>query len=111
MSKPELTPFIKWGSFKSTDQNNPDVLELQVSEVATFETAYSVNVQVLQKDNGKWIEKILPLKSFESKNSILLQEWQKNKSKIKVGKKFLLKTWLGKSTKSDFPMRRFVLEF
>ena len=106
-----LTPFIKWGSFKSTDQNKPDVLELQVSEVDTFETAYSINVRVQLKDNGEWIDAILPLKSFESKNDILLKEWQKNKSTIKVGRKFLLKTWLGKSTKSDFPMRRFVLEF
>ena len=111
MSKYDLTPFLKWGSYKSTDQNKPDVLELQVSEVDTFETAYSINVRVKLKDNGEWIDANLPLKSFESKNDILLKEWQKNKSKIKVGKKFVLKTWLGKSTKSDFPMRRFVLEF
>ena len=106
-----LTSFIKWGSYKSQDQNEPDVLELQVSEVDTFETAYSINMRVKLKDDGEWDEVILPLKSFESKNDILLNEWQKNKAKIKVGKKFVLKTWLGKSTKSDFPMRRFVLEF
>ena len=111
MSKSELTSFLKWGDFKSQDQNNPDVLELQVSEVDTFETAYSVNVQVLQKTSGKWIEKILPLKSFESKNSILLREWEKNKPKIKSGKKFLLKTWLDKSKTSDHKIRRFVLDF
>lgn len=111
MSKSELTPFLKWGDFKSQDQNKPDVLELQVSEVNTFETAYSINVQVLQKANGKWIEKILPLKSFESKNNILLREWEKNKSKIKAGKKFLLKTWLDKSKTSDHTIRRFVLDF
>ena len=106
-----LTPFIKWGSFKSTDQNKPDVLELQVSEVDTFETAYSINVRVQLKDNGEWIDAILPLKSFESKNDILLKEWQKNKSKVKVGKKFLLKTWLDKSKTSDHTIRRFVLVF
>jgi len=106
-----LTPFIKWGDYKSQDQNKPDVLEIQVSEVDTFETAYSINVQVLQKDDGTWTEKILPLKSFESKNGILLQEWQKHKSKLKSGKKFLLKTWLDKSKTSNHKIRRFVLDF
>ena len=111
MSDLDFPPFIKWGSYKSQDQNKPDVLELQVLEVDTFEIAYSINVKVKLKDSGEWNEAILPLKSFESKNEILLKEWLKNKIKVKKGKKFLLKTWLGKSTKSDFPMRRFVLEF
>jgi len=113
MSKDDLTPFLKWGSFKSTDQNNPDVLEMQISDAETFETAYSINAKVLQKVSGEWKEVIVPLKSHESKNSILLKEWQKNARKdlLRAGKKFLLKTWLGKSTKSDHPIRRFILEF
>lgn len=114
MSDSNFPPFIKWGSFKSQSQNEPDILELQVSDEQTFETAYSVNAKVLQKDaDGKWTEKVLPLKSHESVNNILLKEWEQNARKdlLKAGKKFLLKTWLGKSKRSDHNIRRFVLEF
>jgi len=108
-----LTPFLKWGSFKSHDQNKPDILETQVVDVETFETEYTTNVKVLLKEDKKWNEVILPLKSHESKNEALLKQWKKNAQKnlIKSGKKFKLKTWLGKSTKSDHEIRRFVLEF
>lgn len=113
LSDSDFPPFIKWGSFKSQNQNKPDVLELQVAELETFETEYSVNIRVLQKEGNKWNEKILPLKSLESVNSILLKEWEKNARKdiITVGRKFLLKTWLGKSKRSDHTIRRFVLKF
>lgn len=113
MSNTIQTPFIKWGNYKSQDQNNPDILELQVAEVEIFETAYSTNVRVRQRIGDDWEERILPLKSFESANNILQKEWQKAESKklVKVGRKLVLKTWLGRSKKSDFPMRRFVLEF
>ena len=82
-------------------------------DAETFETAYTVNVKVLLKEGKKWNEIILPLKSHESKNEALLKEWQKNERKglIKVGKKFSLKTWVGKSTRSEHDIRRFVLEF
>lgn len=112
MSKTELTPFLKWGSYKSHDSNSPDVLELQVFEVDTFETSYSVNVRVLQKVNGEENEVILPLKNHESKNNGLLKEWEKwiRKNAVKVGKTFHLKTWLDTS-KNGRPIRRFVLEF
>lgn len=108
-----LVPFLKWGSYKSHDQNKPDVLEMQVIDIEPFETAYTMNVKVLLKDGKKWNEIILPLKSHESKNEALLKEWQKNvrKDLIKAGKKFVLKTWLGKSTRSEYEIRRFVLEF
>lgn len=108
-----LPPFLKWGSYKSHDQNKPDVLEMQVVDVETFETEYTVNVKVLLKEGKKWNEVILPLKSHESKNEALLKAWNKNAEKdlIKAGKKFKLKTWLGKSTKSEYEIRRFVLEF
>lgn len=109
----ELTPFLKWGFYKSHDENKPDILEMEVLEKETFETAYSVNVKALLKENKKWNQVILPLKSHESKNEALLKEWQKSARKdlLKTGKKFLLKTWLGKSTKSEYEIRRFVLEF
>ena len=112
MSREELAPFLKWGSCKSQDQHNPDVLEHQVLETETFPTTYSVNVRVLQKLDGKLNEIILPLKSNESTNNALLKEWIKheNNGLVKPGKKFLLKTWLAKS-KLGRPIRRFVLEF
>ncbi len=112
MSDLDFPPFIKWGSYKSQDQNKPDVLELQVGEVDTFETAYSINVKVKLKDNGEWIEAILPLQSFESNNKQLLQLWNQaiKDGKIKVGKKFKIKTWLGTSM-NGHPIRRFELVF
>jgi len=54
----------------------------------------------------------IPLQSFESKNKQLLQKWNKavKDEKIKPGKKFKLKTWLGIS-KNKHPIRRFELVF
>ncbi|MGH2611880.1 MAG: hypothetical protein ACRDFB_02390 [Rhabdochlamydiaceae bacterium] len=108
-----LPPFLKWGSYKSHDQDKPNVLEMQVVDIEPFETAYTINVKVLLKEGKKWNETILPLKSLESKNEALLKAWNKNSQKdlIKVGKRFKLKTWLGKSTRSEYDIRRFVLEF
>ncbi len=107
-----LAEFIKWGSYKSKDQDSPDVLELKVSDSEPFETAYSINVEVLQKVDGEWKEMILPLKSHESKNASLLNQWQKvlKQNKVKVGKKFQIKTWLGQS-RNNRPIRRFSLDF
>jgi hypothetical protein len=104
--------YIKWGSSKSHDKENPDVLELKVAETETFETEYSTNVKVQQKENNGWKEAILPLKSNTSDNASLLQLWQKRVKDglIKKGKKFVLKTWLGLS-KNNRPIRRFELEF
>ncbi len=108
-----LIPFLKWGSFKSQDEKKPDILEMEVVDVEPFDTAYTTNVKVLLKEGKKWIEVILPLKSHESKNEALLKQWQQNARKdlIKAGKKFRLKTWIGKSTRSEYNIRRFVLEF
>jgi len=107
-----FAPFIKWGRYKSTDQNNPDVLELKVGDTEPFETSYSINSKVLQKVDGHWEEYILPLKSHESKNALLLDLWVKasRTGSLKKGKPFKLKTWLGES-KFGRPIRRFSLEF
>ena len=107
-----LAPFIKWGSFKSTDQNNPDVLDLKVSDLEAFETSYSINVEVLQKVDGELTKMILPLKSHESKNSSLLDQWQRaiQQGKIKQGKTFQIKTWLAESINGR-TIRRYSLEF
>jgi hypothetical protein len=107
-----LTPFIKWGTYKSTDQNNPDVLELKVRDTETFETAYSINAEVSQKTDEGWQDVILPLKSHDSKNASLLDQWMRGTKdrKLKKEKVFKLKTWLGQS-KFGRPIRRFSLEF
>lgn len=107
-----LSPFIKWGAYRSIDQNNPDVLELKVGDTEPFETSYSINAEVSQKVDGKWEECILPLKYHESRNASLLDQWIKSTKagKLKVGKTFRLKTWLGQS-KFGRPIRRFSLEF
>jgi hypothetical protein len=107
-----LAPFIKWGDYHSKDKENPDVLEFKVSETETFETEYSTNIKVEQKKEKEWNEAILPLKSHESANTLLLQLWQKavRDGLVKKGKKFVLKTWMGIS-KNNRPIRRFELEF
>ena len=107
-----LAPFIKWGQYKSQDLNNTDVLELKVSSLETFDTSYSINVEVLQKVNGNWEEAILSLKSHESKNSSLLNQWNRAvvQGKIKEGKTIKLETWLGES-RNGRTIRRFSLEF
>lgn len=104
--------FIKWGNFKSHDAENPDILELQVADDETFETMYSINARVNYKENnGEWVEAVLPLKSHESNNAILLQEWQKAKDKgLTKNSHFKLKTWLGQTKTSLRQIRRFILE-
>ncbi len=105
-----LTPFIKWGIFQSHSKDKPDVLELQIADPETFETAYSVNVRVYEYVENQKVEKILPLKAHESLNNTLLKEWEKNSKKdlIKPNKIFKLFTWLDVS-KNGRPIRRFRL--
>ena len=105
-------PFFKWGSCKSNDPKTPDVLELESIAPDTFETEYSINARVRQKQDNEWTEINLPLHSFESKNKQLLQLWTKavQEGKIKEGVQFKLLTWLGIS-KNKNPIRRFELEF
>ncbi len=97
-------PFLRWGHYTSKDGNAPDILEIEPVELDTFETEYSINVLV--KVDGK--ERILPIHNFESRNRQLYKIWLDGvkKNKIKVGRKFKLKTWLGMS-KNKFQIRRF----
>ncbi len=108
MSESSFPPFLKWGSYTSHSEKNPNELEVEPQEIDTFETEYSINVNV--KIDG--VEMALPLQSFESNNRQLFQKWQEGikKKKIQVGKKFKLRTWLGTS-KNNFPIRRFELVF
>lgn len=107
-----LTPFIKWGDYHSKDENNPDVLEIQVLDTETFDTDYSINANIKHKEDDKWIEKILPLKSHDSNNASLLKQWfdlVKTK-KIRKNSAGKILTWLDIS-KNGRPIRRYVLEF
>lgn len=108
MSESIFPPFLKWGQYKSNNEKKPDELEITVQETETFETEYTINANATV--NGE--EMAIPLQSFESKNKQLLQIWNKaiKEEKIKPGKKFKLKTWLGIS-KNKHPIRRFELEF
>ena len=100
--------FLKWSKYTSKDEKQPDILNVKVLETETFETEYSVNIRA--EVDG--IEMNISLHSFESKNKQLLQLWSQavKNGKIKVGKKFKIKTWLGTS-KNNFPIRRFELVF
>jgi len=103
-------PFLKWGDYRSNNEENPDVLKIQVLDDKTFGTKFSTNI----KANVDGIEKIIPLHNFESKNKVLLIKFNKAKKegKIKDGKTFKLKTWLGISkTNKEFSIRRFELVF
>lgn len=93
----ELPPFIKWSDYKSTDEKNPDVLELKVVETETFDTQYSTNVKVQLKIGVQWVPRYLSLKSHDSANGSLLRDWMNGvqKGKIKKGKVVRIKTWLG----------------
>ena len=108
MSESSFPPFLKWGSYTSHSEKNPNELEVEPQEIDTFETEYSINVNA--KIDG--VEMAVPLHSFESNNRQLLQKWKEGikKKKIQVGKKFKLRTWLGTS-KNNFPIRRFELVF
>ena len=113
MSNTILAPFIKWGNYKSQDLRNPDVLELQVVEMDTFETPYSINLRVREREGDDWNDKILPLKSHDSANDILLKEWYKavKGKQARVGRRFLLKSYLGRTKKENKQLRRSWLEF
>ena len=108
MSESSFPPFLKWGSYTSKDEKNPDVLVVEPQDIDTFETEFSMNVNV--KVDG--VEMAMPLQSFESNNRQLLQKWNYGvaSKKIKVGKPFRLQTWLGTS-RNNRSIRRFELVF
>ena len=101
-------PFLKWGSYKSENQDNPDKIEIQVTKTETFETEYGVNVNAIIDG----VEMVLPLQNFNSVNTALLKLWNNNikNKKIKKSAKFILCTHLGLS-KNNRKIRRWVMEF
>jgi len=108
MSESTFPPFLKWGSYKSEDQNNPDKIPIEVTEIDTFETQYGVNVNAIVDE----MEMSIPLHNFNSANTSLLKLWTNNikKGNIKKGVKFILFTYLGQS-KNDRKIRRWIMEF
>ena len=108
MSESVFPPFLKWGDYKSQDENNPDILNIEVLETETFETEYGINIRA--KVNG--IECAMPLHNYNSVNKKLLQLWlgAVKSGKIQVGKRFKILTWLGTS-KNKRSIRRYKLEF
>ena len=108
LSETTFPPFLKWGTYKSEDQNNPDKLSIQVTETETFETEYGVNINATVDE----VEMAIPLHNFNSANTALLKLWNNNikKGKIKKGVKFTLYTYLGKS-KNDRKIRKWKMEF
>jgi len=101
-----LTPFLKWGDYKSNDEKSPDVLRVKIVESEPFETTYSTNIKAEVDDKGLFI---IPLHNFESANKSLLNEFSKmwKSGKIKDGSSVKVKTWMGVSTRNpDKKLRR-----
>lgn len=114
MSESTLTPFIKWSDFTSRDKNKPDILDCKVLEIEKFDTKYSTNIRVLNKENNEYVEKILKLRSIDSDNIELERLWDKavKENKVKIGRQFKIYTYLDKSKKnSSREIRRYQLEF
>ena len=103
--------FFKWSDCKSKTEKKPDTINIKVTELETWESEYSINLNADVKQKDKFIEMSISLKSHESKNSALLDLWNKavKLNRIKLGDTIAIQTWLGKSTKSDYAMRRWRL--
>jgi len=110
MSDSLFPPFLKWGQYKSKEKENPDTIKIRVKELETFETEYSINVEAEIFENNKWNTIVVPLKSHESKNSSLLNQWTRGGKDdiIKIGDELTIETYLDKS-RNNRPIRRFSL--
>ena len=106
MSDSIFPPFLKWGQCKSKDKNNPDKIKIRVKELETFETEYSINVEAEIYEDNEWHLGVIPLKSHESKNSSLLNQW--TNADVAAGDELVIETYLGKS-RNNRPIRRFSL--
>jgi len=113
MKNKRWTPFFSWSSCKSQDSKKPDVVDIQIAELELSSTTYSMNARVNHKSSdGKWYERILPIKSHESFNSDLLKQWEEafHKGLIRLNGHIKIKTWLETSKKNkDRMIRRFKL--
>jgi len=103
-------PFLKWGQYKSKGKEKPDIVLIRVTTTDTFETEYSINVDAEIFEDNEWRGIAIPLKSHESKNSSLLDQWSRGGKDdvIKVGDELVIKTYLDKS-RNGRTIRRFSL--
>ena len=106
MSDSLFPPFLKWGLYKSKDKDKPDIIKIRVKELETFETEYTINVEAEIYEDNKWNTIVVPLKSHESKNSSLLNQW--TNTDVTVGDELVIETYLGKS-RNNRPIRRYSL--
>lgn len=106
-------PLVRWVNYQSTDENNPDVLELKVIGTETTTTEKGIDVAVFVKSGKEWKESMLRLKWHNSRNASLLQQWIRNveKGKLRSGRRFRLLTWMGITKKTNRPIRKFQIEF
>lgn len=108
----DIIPFIQWGSYLSKDSKNPDILEIEVINLEQWDSEFSTNVQVKLRILNSWEDRILPLKSLDSNNAMLLKLWNKavREKRLKKGTRLLIKTFMGKS-KNNNDMRKWELVF
>lgn len=108
LSETTYPPFLKWGDYKSKNEDKPDKIKIKVTDTETFETEFGVNINAIV---GKK-EMAIPIQNFNSANTSLLKLWNSNikNGKIRKGVKFTLLTWLGLS-KNDRKIRRWGMEF
>lgn len=105
MSNTSFPPFLKWGSYKSRDEKNPDIIHVEIIEPEPFPTQYDWNV-LCKVDT---VESNIPLRA-KSANKKLYKRYNEllNQGKIKSGTCLTIKTWLGKSTKNpEWDLRNF----
>jgi len=70
--------FFKWSDCKSKDEKKPDTIELKVTELETWKSEYSENINAeIRYLTDDFIEMSISLKSHESQNSSLLVLWNK----------------------------------
>lgn len=102
--------FIRWGQFKSTDKDKPDVLEVKPQGKDIWSTEYSKCTNVSYNVDSAWSDTILPLKALNSVSTGLFSQWTEamDGGKLKVGEAVKILTWLDKSI-NGHPIRRFML--
>ena len=58
--------FFKWSDCKSKNEKKPDTIELKVTELETWESEYSININADVKQKTDFIEMSISLKSARS---------------------------------------------
>ena len=106
-------PWIKWSAYTSRDKNNPDKLQIKVVSTEPFETNYGTSVGLLLLFDGQYKPRNMTIKSDSSNNIKLQKLWDTNvkRDRIREGVSFSLMTYKRKSTKSDYEVRDFWMQF